>query len=436
MAATLGGRIFAVDQVTGRLRWSMQTGDTLPRNVAPAGGWDLLVSSPVVVGNNVVIGGRDGVVYSLDLATGRVRWRGRTTGKIRATPAVAEGVVVVGSWDGRVYAFDLATGRERWVNRTVGDTLDSKKFGFDRRAIQGSPAIAGGQVFIGSRDGGFYGIDFKTGERQWRATHRGSWVVGSPSGGAGAGDGGQLRRTFRARGRSRDRQGHLADGHRHERARLAAPRRGPDGDRALSHRRSGRWGLGARCGDRGRAMEARSRCRGDVVPGGRGWRALTSAPKTGVSLRSRRRMPWCRGWPSSTTRRNASWRGCAGAELAFEYFKDLGYETLASDSLAGFMNARIADGVPSVVVFAMDVAPKTRAPDDRGHGAHPALSQRGRQGRVAGPAHRCRAVRLDRQPRRVRPGSHRDRAGVVVPVDGLRRVQRPSHGGRQALGPR
>jgi hypothetical protein len=51
-----------------------------------------------------------------------------------------------------------------------------------------------------------------------------------------------------------------------------------------------------------------------------------------------------------------------GAELAFEYFKDLGYEPLASDSLAGFMAARIADNVPSVVVFAMDVAPKTVLP--------------------------------------------------------------------------
>ena len=99
---------------------------------------------------------------------------------MRGTPAVSEGVVVAGSWDGRVYAFDLATGAQKWVNRTAGDTINLKAFGFDRRAIQGSPAIFGGQVFIGSRDGGLYGIDFRTGERQWRATHRGSWVVGTP----------------------------------------------------------------------------------------------------------------------------------------------------------------------------------------------------------------------------------------------------------------
>ena len=71
IAATMGGRIFAVDQAAGRIRWSVQTGDTLPRHVAPAGGWDLLVSSPVVSGNTVVIGGRDGLVYALDLSSER-----------------------------------------------------------------------------------------------------------------------------------------------------------------------------------------------------------------------------------------------------------------------------------------------------------------------------------------------------------------------------
>ena len=35
---------------------------------------------------------------------------------------------------------------------------------------------------------------------------------------------------------------------------------------------------------------------------------------------------------------------------------------LASDSLARFLAARVSDGVPSVVVFAMDVAPKSVLP--------------------------------------------------------------------------
>src|SRR3954468_23793569 len=142
VAATIGGRIFAVDQAAGKLRWSLTTGPVLPPNTSPAGGWDLWASSPAIVGSRVLIGGGDGKVYCLDLRNGRQHWQAKTGGRVRATPAVHGGTVVVGSWDGRVYAYDLETGQERWVHRTVGDTLDSRKFGFDRRAIQGSAAFA------------------------------------------------------------------------------------------------------------------------------------------------------------------------------------------------------------------------------------------------------------------------------------------------------
>jgi len=51
-----------------------------------------------------------------------------------------------------------------------------------------------------------------------------------------------------------------------------------------------------------------------------------------------------------------------GGRLAFEYFRGVGYEPLDADSLASFLTARIADGMPSVVVFATDVLPNVAAP--------------------------------------------------------------------------
>jgi hypothetical protein len=51
-----------------------------------------------------------------------------------------------------------------------------------------------------------------------------------------------------------------------------------------------------------------------------------------------------------------------GGRLAFEYFRGVGYEPLDADSLARFLAERIADGVPSVVVFATDVLPNVVAP--------------------------------------------------------------------------
>ncbi|MFL5532708.1 MAG: hypothetical protein ACJ8BC_12125, partial [Gemmatimonadales bacterium] len=51
-----------------------------------------------------------------------------------------------------------------------------------------------------------------------------------------------------------------------------------------------------------------------------------------------------------------------GGRLATEYFRDLGYAVLASDSLAAFFRDRISDSVPSAVVFAMDILPSSVAP--------------------------------------------------------------------------
>jgi len=47
-----------------------------------------------------------------------------------------------------------------------------------------------------------------------------------------------------------------------------------------------------------------------------------------------------------------------GLRLAFEYFRGLGYQPLGPDSLAAFLEARIADGAPSVVVYASDRSPR------------------------------------------------------------------------------
>lgn len=57
---------------------------------------------------------------------------------------------------------------------------------------------------------------------------------------------------------------------------------------------------------------------------------------------------------------DAPWTG--GGRLEFEYFRDLGYDTLSGASLATFLAGRIADGVPSAVVFATDILPRTVAP--------------------------------------------------------------------------
>jgi len=361
IAATPAGRIFAVSEATGQLKWSVQTGPTLPQNITPAGGWDLYVSSPVVVDGTIVIGAGDGNVYALDLTTGRERWRVKTGGKVRATPSVSDGVVVVGSWDGRVYAIDLATGKTRWVHHTVGDTLDLKREGYDRRAIQSTAAIAEGNVFLGSRDDGFYALDFGNGQRKWRSSHGTSWVVGSPA--------------------VRDGRAYVgsSDAHFVQSVDVASGRelwRTPVGSNVLSSPvLTGDLlvvGTANTNAGRGELLAL------DAATGAVRWRlplgeAVWSTP---VVIGNEIYIGCDDGSVVAIEEVNASIPRLAvyydstvagrpfvgGGRLAFEYFRSVGYEPLDADSLARFFAARIADGVPSVVVFATDVLPNAVAP--------------------------------------------------------------------------
>ena len=62
-------------------------------------------SSPAVAGNRVVVGSSDGVLYVLDLASGKKIWDFDATAAILASPAIVNGKIVVGDMDGRLYAF-------------------------------------------------------------------------------------------------------------------------------------------------------------------------------------------------------------------------------------------------------------------------------------------------------------------------------------------
>jgi len=174
------GTFYALDAGTGNERWRFETGDLVPWEWGFEG-WDAYTSSPVVVDSVVLFGAGDGNLYALELTEGRELWRFATGGRIRSSPAVADGFVYVGSADGRVYAVDVATGDERWRYEPEGASHVSAEFGFDRKSIIASPVVAGGTVYVGSRDGFMYALDRTTGEFKWRADHSVSWAMSSPA---------------------------------------------------------------------------------------------------------------------------------------------------------------------------------------------------------------------------------------------------------------
>lgn len=361
VAASLAGRIFAVDENSGALRWSRETGSALPLNTGRGGGWDIVISSPTVVGDTVFIGGQDGALYALDLPSGREIWKASTGGRIRATPAVANDLVIVGSFNGRVYAFDRSTGAERWVHRTEGDTLDSNQFGYDRRAIQSSAAIMDGRVFIGFRDGGLYALDLATGARKWRASHGTSWIVASPVAAdgrvyAGSSDGHFLQGLDAATGRELWRQQTGANV-------LASPVLAGNDLVIATYRTDAPWGdlrvLDPTTGNQRWKLRMDGSVISTPVVVNDGIYLGTDGGSIVAVSQTQATIPRLAVYFDSSLAARAF---VPGSGLAFDHFRDQGYEPLDAVEVARFFTERIADRIPSVVVFAIDALPSTVAP--------------------------------------------------------------------------
>jgi outer membrane protein assembly factor BamB len=350
------GRIHGIDERTGARRWTVTTSEAKPW---PWGHeeWDYLTSSPVIIGHLAIVGSADGNVYAIDLTTGRVRWRAVAGSRIVSSPAASNGLVVVGGADGVVSAFALSDGARRWTHRTDGAAHSSASFGFDRKTIQSSPAIAAGTVFIGSRDGNEYALDLTTGQRRWSYSHGTSWVVTSPA----VSDG----RVFG--GSSDGRFVHAIDASSgKELWRVATP------DNVLgSPSVAGTSLLVVDLGGTLRAL--------DVETGTERWRfrlgdAVMSSPVVVDDVAylgsddgalyalqlggPRHRVHRAVYWDRAATPFNAS----PGDTLVRDHLTERGYEHLGDSALTAFLQARVADREPSVVVFAQDHVPAPAAP--------------------------------------------------------------------------
>ena len=90
-AATVEGRVWALDAGSGEERWNARAG---------AG----TSSGTTVAGDTLVLGTEDGSLLGLNAHTGERQWDFRLGGRISARPVVVEGKLYVASEDGKVYA--------------------------------------------------------------------------------------------------------------------------------------------------------------------------------------------------------------------------------------------------------------------------------------------------------------------------------------------
>jgi outer membrane protein assembly factor BamB len=345
---TRDGHFFGVDARTGKQRWTLATGAVMPWPWGHESG-DVYLSSPAFADGTVFFGAGDGRVYAVDAATGKEKWRAQTSGRVRSSPAVDASRVYVGSADGRVYAFERATGAQKWKFETEGVKLESGKFGFDRRTVQSSPAVANGTVFVGARDGWIYAIDAASGAEKWRFDHKVSWINTSPAvlDGvvyAGSSDGQFVQALDAASGKELWR---TTTG-----VTWSSPAVAGDmlyvGDGAgrlhALDRKTGKILWSFRTGS---TMHSSPTVSGDLIIVGSTDGAVYAVRATATPLQRA-------VFFDSTYIKSAS---VPDASLLSRYFSNRGYQVLDEKALGEFLQARISDKAPSVLVFAIDHLP-------------------------------------------------------------------------------
>ena len=190
LAATAEGRLVWLDRASGRVLHEMRLGAALESS--PALGEDqrtlhagtdegemvgvdvvlgrevyrvkvgrMVRSSPLPVGGRVAVGvveGKSGMLLALDAAKGSTAWA-RKMGPVFSSPALAGGNILVGSDDGFVHALEPAKGTVLW----------SAEMGSKVRA---TPAVAGDTALVADFAGRLAVFRVSDGARAWTADLR------------------------------------------------------------------------------------------------------------------------------------------------------------------------------------------------------------------------------------------------------------------------
>lgn len=190
------GGFYAVSTETGTLRWSLKTKGQIS-------------SSPVLADGVIYVGASDNTLYALDAETGDMIWPGgfKTADDVACAPAYSDGLVYFLSNDMILYAAYAASGATKWAVRVAGVSRASTPVVADNTVYVGGglslhafqaqsgrlkwvirlptdittvPAVAGGNIYVGCRDGKLYAIT-SAGVMKWKEpVDVGEPIYGSP----------------------------------------------------------------------------------------------------------------------------------------------------------------------------------------------------------------------------------------------------------------
>lgn len=141
----LAGVLHAVNAPDGKRLWTAKTGTEIK-------------SSPVVVGDRVLIGSYDEHLYCFSTQNGSLLWKAKTNGPVHSTPSVSGGLAFVTGCDEVFRAIRISDGREM--------------FSISSGAYTGaSPALRGGSAYYGTFDNEVLRVDLQQRDIAWRYEH-------------------------------------------------------------------------------------------------------------------------------------------------------------------------------------------------------------------------------------------------------------------------
>lgn len=162
-AAAVSGRGRAADAEEVGVGWQFKTGGVVSSSYP---------SNDLAVANGTVyVGTQSGKLHAVEIGDGSKAWTFDTSGflgggsPIRGSVGVGGGTVFVptGSPDNELVAVSEAGGERRW-----GFTVAQNLWLVEDQPILSDVTVAGGSVYFGAEDGGFYALAMGDGELEWR----------------------------------------------------------------------------------------------------------------------------------------------------------------------------------------------------------------------------------------------------------------------------
>jgi outer membrane protein assembly factor BamB len=150
------GELLAVDLQSGALRWRYATKEAVGE------------SSPCVGPDGIVyIGDLSGVFHAVNAADGRGLWTFKGESEIRSSPVLVGDRVLIGCYDESLYCLSAKTGTLIWKFKTSG-------------YVHCTPAVAGGLAFIAGCDELFRAIRISDGKEVYNI-NSGAYTGASPT---------------------------------------------------------------------------------------------------------------------------------------------------------------------------------------------------------------------------------------------------------------